>query len=317
MKPQANRLPWQTINFLYALIVSGITICLPVYSNAGQDALKSLETARGSGCYKFGDEETPAKARRAAMAIAQEEAVRKHHVFVESSQRVKNFQLEEDLIQTASAAMLQEIQIEKEERKAQEICITLTAKISPVSMEDMIRQRIAAKEIAQSAKTALVPAQPAFGLKVWTNKSEGRFLENEKLIIYVQSDRDAYLKLDYFQADGTVVHLVPNVYRGQAFIKGAKKYAFGDETSPEQFIVRAPYGTEAIKAIVGVRPFEDTSETSDTVSDSRTYLNGLQSGLRGLKVVAAAASVEIKTDSQTVAEYKQGTSIIQKSNKTP
>jgi hypothetical protein len=45
------------------------------------------------------------------------------------------------------------------------------------------------------------------------------------LVIYVQSDRDAYLKLDYFQADGTVVHLVPNVYRGQAFIKGGKKYA--------------------------------------------------------------------------------------------
>ena len=264
MKPQAARRTWRTTGLLYILVFSSVTVCLPVYSNAGQDSPKSLETVRGSGCYKFGDEETPAKARKAAMTIAQEEAVRRHHVFVESSQRVKNFQLEEDLIQTASAAMLQEIQIEKEERKTQEICITLTAKISPVSIEDMIRQRLNAKEIAQSAKTALVPAQPAFGLKVWTNKAEGRFLEDEKLVIYVQSDRDAYLKLDYFQADGTVVHLVPNVYRGQAFIKGGKKYAFGDETSPEQFIIRAPYGTEAIKAIVGVRPFEDTSETSDT-----------------------------------------------------
>ena len=53
-------------------------------------------------------------------------------------------------------------------------------------------------------------------------------------------------------------------------------------------------------------------EPSD--SDSRAYL---QSGLRGIKVVAAAASVEIKTDSQAVAEYKQGTSNIQKANKTP
>ena len=317
MKPQAASRTWRTIVFLYILVFSSVTICLPVYNNAGQDSPKSLETVRGSGCYKFGDEETPAKARRAAMAIAQEEAVRRHHVFVESSQRVKNFQLEEDLIQTASAAMLQEIQIEKEERKTQEICITLTAKISPVSIEDMIRQRLNAKEIAQSAKTALVPSQPVFGLKVWTNKAEGRFLEDEKLVIYVQSDRDAYLKLDYFQADGTVVHLVPNVYRGQAFIKGGKKYAFGDEASPEQFIIRDPYGTEAIKAIVGVRPFEDTSETRDTVSDSRAYLNGLQSGLRGIKIVAAAASVEIKTDSQAVAEYKQGTSSIQKANKTP
>ena len=181
MKPQANRLPWQTMNFLYALVVSGFTFCLPVYSMAAKDAPTSLETVHGSGCYKFGDEETPAKARRAAMAIAQEQAVRSHHVFVESSVRVKNFQLEEDLIQTASAAMLQDIHVDKEDREAQQICITLTAKISPVSMEDMIRQRVNAKEIAQNAQSALIPDQPAFGLKVWTNKPEGRFLESEKL----------------------------------------------------------------------------------------------------------------------------------------
>ena len=302
MRHQDDRLTWRIAGFLYILLFSSVTVCLPAYSIAGQDAHKSLETVRGSGCYKFGDEETPAKARRAAIAIAQEEAVRRHHVFVESSQRVKNFQLEEDLIQTASAAMLQEIQIEKEERKAQEICITLTAKISPVSIEDMIRQRLNAKEIAQSAKTALLPAQPTFGLKVWTNKPEGRFLEDEKLIIYVQSDRDAYLKLDYFQADGTVVHLAPNVYRGQAFIKGGKKYAFGDETSPEHFIIGPPYGTEAVKAIVGVRPFDDGVVGESSISDSRAYL---QSGLRGIKVVAATSSVEISTESQTVADYKK------------
>ena len=302
MRHQDGRRTRPNIGFLYTLIFSGIAVCLPAYSIAAQDAPKPLETVRGSGCYKFGDEETPAKARRGAMSLAQEQAIRSHHVFVESSQRVKNFQLEEDLIQTASAAMLQEIHIEKEERKAQEICITITAKISPVSIEDMIRQRLNAKEIAQSAKTALVPRQPTFGLKVWTNKPEGRFLENEKLVIYVQSDRDAYLKLDYFQADGTVVHLVPNVYRGQAFIKGGKKYAFGDETSPEQFVINPPYGTEAIKAIVAVRPFDIGTEGEPPTSDSREYL---QKGLRGIKVVAATSSIEISTESHAVADYKK------------
>lgn len=298
--------PKQTTQFVSACVFCVLSWWAPANAWPGQDASKALEMVHGSGCYKFGDEETPAKARRAAMAIAQEDAVRKHHVFVDSSVRVKNFQLEEDLIQTASAAMLQDIHIDKEDRKAQEICVTLSAKISPVSMEDMIRQRLDAKEIAQTAHATAVPDKQAFGLKVWTNKTDGRFLEEEKLVIYVQSDRDAYLKLDYFQADGTVVHLVPNVYRGQAFIKGGRKYAFGDESSPEQFVIRAPYGTEAIKAIVGVRPFEDALETHESVSDSRAYLNGLQSGLRGIKVVAATSSVEIRTESQAVAEYKKG-----------
>ncbi|MEO8340728.1 MAG: DUF4384 domain-containing protein [Nitrospirota bacterium] len=303
MKHQHDRRARRIHSFLYALFFGSIAVCLPAYSVAGQEAPKSLETVHGEGCYKFGDEETPAKARKGAMAIAQEQAVRSHHVFVESSARVKNFQLEEDLIQTASAAMLQEIQIE-EKRKAQEICITVTAKISPVSMEDMIRQRLNAKEIAQNAKTALVPNQPKFGLKVWTNKPEGRFLEDEKVVIYVQSDRDAYLKLDYFQANGKVVHLVPNRYRGQAFIKGGRKYAFGDETSPEHFIVEPPYGTEAIKAIVAVLPFDTGPEGESTESDSREYI---QKGLRGLKVVAATSSVEISTESHQVAAYKKDT----------
>lgn len=102
-----------------------------------------------------------------------------------------------------------------------------------------------------------------------------------------------------------MVHLVPNIYRGQAFIKGGKKYAFGDETSPETFSVDAPYGTEAIKAIVSVRPFEISLDSGETVSDSRTYLNTLKSKLRGIKVLAAASSVEIKTESQTVSNYKK------------
>lgn len=304
MTPELSRLSSQTTHFLSAVVIAGLTVCLPANGMPAQETPTALETVRGSGCYKFGDEETPAKARRGATAIAQEQAIRSHRVFVESSTRVKNFQLEEDLIQTASAAMLQDIKIENEERKAQEICITLTAKISPVSMEDMIRQRVNAKEIAQTAQSALVPESPAFGVKVWTNKPDSRFLENDKLVIYVKSERDAYLKLDYFQADGTVVHLVPNVYRGQAFIKSGKTYAFGDESSPEQFVINAPFGTEAIKAIMAVRPFDLGTEGGQSVSDSRAYL---QSGLRGIKVVAATSSVELQTTSRAVEEYKKDT----------
>ena len=101
-----------------------------------------------------------------------------------------------------------------------------------------------------------------------------------------------------------MVHLVPNVYRGQAFIKGGKKYAFGDEASPEQFVINPPYGTEAIKAVVAVRPFDSEAEGAPSVSDSRAYL---QSGLRGIKVVAATSSVEISTESHMVADYKKDT----------
>jgi hypothetical protein len=262
---------------------------------------QALESVRGSGCYRFGDDETPAKARRAAMTLAQEEAVRHHRVFVDASTRVKNFQLDEDVVRTASAAFLQDIVVEREERRNQEICITLTAKLRSLSAEEMLRQKIAAKEISQQVESALIPPKQAFGLKIWTNKNENNFIEDDRLIIYVKSDRDAYLKLDYFQADGKVVHLVPNIFRGQAQILGGTAYAFGDDSGPDQFIVKEPYGDEIIKAVVSSKPF-DISNDTETVSESRVYLQG---GLRGVKVVAAEASLPLKTVSKTVDEYNK------------
>lgn len=282
--------------FLSVLDISGS-------GGAHAEGPRGADTVRGCACYEFGDDQTPTQARRGAIVKAQEEAVRSHGVLVKSSSRIKNFQLEEDIIQTTSAGMLQEIVVEKEERKPREICITIRAKLLPVSVEELINQRVGAKEIAQAAQATLVPPQPKFGLKVWTNKPDRRLTEGEKLIVYVQSERDAYLKLDYFQADGTVVHLVPNMFRGQALIQAGKTYSFGDAEagSPEQFVIGAPFGAEVVKAITGVQPFDPNADEDKAVGNSQEYLNRL----RGIKVVAAASSVELNTESRAVTDYKK------------
>ena len=286
---------------LISLLVLGIfTVASSGFS--ATDIPQSKETVRASHCYRYGDDETFNKARETTINIALKQAIRNHRVFVESSTRVKNFQLDDDIIATTSVAMLKETTVEKEERKPQEVCITVAASLNTNSAEELIRQRLAAKEVAIDAKAAVVPVQQDFGLRVWTNKSTNSFVENERLIIYVKSDRDAYLKLDYFQANGTVVHLVPNKYRGQGHITGGKTYAFGDEASPEQFIVREPYGDEVIKAIASVTPFDLSNEPVEVISDSRAYI---KTNLRGIRLIAAESSVSLKTESTAVSEQKQ------------
>jgi hypothetical protein len=275
---------------------------IPPSSFSATDSLQTKETVHASHCYRYGDDETFTKARETAINIALKQAIRSHRVFIESSTRVKNFQLEDDIITTTSVAMLKETTIEKEERKPQEVCVTVTASLNTNSAEELIRQRLVAKEVAIEAKATVVPAQQDFGLKVWTNKPTNDFVENERLIIYVKSDRDAYLKLDYFQANGTVAHLVPNKYRGQGHITGGKTYAFGDDTSPEQLIIDAPYGDEVIKAIASVIPFDLLNEPVEVISDSRNYIS---STLRGIRLVAAESSVSLKTESTAVSEQMQ------------
>jgi hypothetical protein len=286
---------------LIAILILGTLIVAPPPRVSATDSFQAKETVRASHCYRYGDDETFNKARETALNIALKQAIRSHRVFIESSTRIKNFQLDDDIIATTSIAMLKNTTVEKEERKPQEVCVSITALLNPSSTEDLIRQRLAAKEVAIEAKAAVVPAQQNFGLKAWTNKPTNSFVENERLIIYVQSDRDAYLKLDYFQANGTVAHLVPNKYRGQGHITGGKIYAFGDDTSPEQLIVQEPFGDEVIKAIASVTPFDLSNEPVESIGDSRDYI---KSKLRGVRLVAAESSVSLKTESAAVSEQR-------------
>lgn len=267
-----------------------------------------LETVRGTGCYSYGDNETPAQAKRAAMTIAQEQAVRSHRVFVESTSTVRKFQLEDDLIQTMSAGMLEQIRVESEEKKGQEICLTVTAKLSPVSFEELIKQRANAKHVAQVAQTPLMPQSQGFGLRVWVDKADGHYIEGDRLVVYVQSERDAYLKLDYFMADGCVLHLVPNVYRGQALIHGGQTYSFGGDADPEHIFITQPFGAETIKAMLSAVPIEESGyDAGRGCDDSRVYLQRLESdirkGTRGAKLSGVDRSVPLVTTSKAVDTY--------------
>lgn len=273
----------------------------------GSAGAKPLETVTGEGCYAYGDNETPAQAKQAAQSIAQEKAVRTHRVYVQSETKVKNFQLENNVIQTASAGMLEDIKVEKEEKKSgQVICVSVSAKLSPFSIEEMIRQRINAKDIAEEAvKSRVVISSVGFGLRVWTNKTDERFIEGERLIIYVSPERDGYLKLDYFQADGTVVHLVPNLYSGQVMVKAGQTYVFGDDASAQHFVIQHPYGNETIKAILSEQPVEIPIKSDKPVEDSRDYLKNLKSGTRGVRIVGVEQAVSLMTVSKADNAYQE------------
>lgn len=253
-------------------------------SPVGAEPGGALEPVRGQGCYSYGDDDTPAKAKKASLALARENAVSSHHVYVQSASTVKNFQLEDDVIQAASAAMLQDVRIEKQEQKDREVCTVITAKISPVKLNDLIKQQTQAKDLAQAAETPLLAGGSSFGVKVWTNKHAGRFVEGDLLVVSVQSDRDGYLKLDYYQADGTVVHLIPNVFGGDAFVKAGQVYTFGGPGTRETFTVQGPFGAETIKALVSTQPFHSSFAATRNVDDSREYLGTLRVATRGVKV---------------------------------
>lgn len=237
---------------------------------------------QGSACYRLGDDESLLSAQKKALALAREAALKKIKAFTENADKLGTRGLEPEVVAAASRVGLSNERITKQEVKSNQVCVWMTATPNSKEVGELIRQRLNAKELAKKVQDpAVVPASSNFGLKVSTNKKEGEpFVEGERLIIYVESEKDAYLKLDYYTAEGKVVHLVPNVFSNEARIQGGQKYSFGDEGAAAEFKISAPFGEETIKAMASTVPFESALIGGDQVSEATVYLTKVQGILR-------------------------------------
>ncbi len=143
------------------------------------------------------------------------------------------------------------------------------------------------------------PKGGAFDLKVWSDKAAGEpYLEGENLVLYVRSETSAFLRIDYYQADGQIVHLLPHplvdnqVQAGQPFTLGGNSHAF-------QFTVAPPFGMEMLTVVASQNPIDLKAETA-TGELNDPYIEHLSHQLQtyGTQGKAAAAYVRIQTRPQ-------------------
>lgn len=261
-----------------------LLILLPQFVRAEQ-----LQTAKGQACFTYGDKETPLQAKEEAIVLARKNAVENHRVFIDSKTAVRDFVLEKDLVEAVSRGTLTQVQILNQTQEGRTICVTVSGLIDPTETQKVIDQRVKAKAMVTDALSQEASPRSAFGLKVWVNSSDGRYTEGEELIIHLQSESEGYLQLDYYQADGNVVHLVPNLFRGQAKIEKGETYTFGGAMSAEQIIIQGPFGDELIKAFVSPQPIPEIYEAKQLVEDSASHIQTMKMKLRGVRVQANAA----------------------------
>jgi len=283
---------------LFLIIILGGSLLIFL---TGEGITHASERVEGYGCYSYGDQETPQQGSQKAMIMARRSAVENYRVFVKSESSVRDFQLVEDVIMEVSSGMLSHVKITKREESGRNLCLSISANIDPEPMEALIKQKIEAKKIVEDGQSDALNPPSFFPLKVWTNNPTGRYFEGESLVISVESDRSGYLYLDYFQADGTVVHLVPNLFRAQARIEEGITYTFGADDSPEKFIITGPFGHEMIRAMVSPTPLKVSIQENSIVTESRSYLETLK-GSRGISV-QANASVTLMTSSKAAQKF--------------
>jgi len=282
---------------------------------SAKSAASEASQVQGFSCYRMSADESLLSVQKKALTLAREDALKRIKTFVESTGQGSAHGLDPEIVAAAGRVGLSNERITRQEVKAGQVCVGIAATPNSKDIADLIKQRLNAKALAQTLKVddpVVATSVSRFGMKVWTNKKEGEpFVEGERLIIYVESEKDAYLKLDYYTAEGKVVHLVPNVFTSEARIQGGQKYSFGDDGAAAEFKISGPFGDETIKALVSTIPFDPALATTDQISDSIAYLKKVQTVLKAKAKESTWSSAMValvtsnKDDLQAARERKK------------
>ncbi len=100
---------------------------------------------------------------------------------------------------------------------------------------------------------------------VWTDKGDGGvYRDKERMIVYLKSNADCYIKLVYHDAGGNNILIFPNKHSDKNIqIKANTVYSIGgdEETARFKFEIGPPFGTELIKAFASTKPIPDMDLT--------------------------------------------------------
>ncbi len=149
------------------------------------------------------------------------------------------------------------------------------------------------------------PSGGAFGLKVWSDKAPGAaYVEGEKLVLYVISEAQAFLRIDYYQADGKIVHLLPNPLMSNQ-VQAGQRFTLGDDGNAFQFKVAPPFGAEMLTVVASQQSMDINAKTA-TGELNDAYINHLSDQLQtyGAQGKTAAAYIHIQTQPQALVPPK-------------
>jgi hypothetical protein len=131
------------------------------------------------------------------------------------------------------------------------------------------------------------PTGGDFNLQLWLDKDSGRpYDEGETLGISLQASSDAYLRIDYYQADGQVLHLLPNPL-GVNRVKAGEPFVFGTLTSHVPLVVGPPFGEEMLIVIASQQAIPLPADAA-LVESSQHYISQLTHDLQRIKEGKAA-----------------------------
>jgi hypothetical protein len=258
-------------------IIFAAVLCLLIFSNNLYAAQSAITEAEGYSC--AGEDKSRKQTEQASLADAKRNAVENALSYVKSETKVKNFQLEKDIIQAYSNATVKVIEIKehnwyKDERSGDCYKTRIKAEIIP--------DEKAMNELAANKATADDPELP-LNVKVWTDKKEYR--GKEKIKIFLKGNKPFFARVIYVNVKGESLQLLPNPSRLDNYFNGGVIYEIPSGNDRFELEVSQPFGEESIIVYASSTELGDIKlKSSGSVYEVKTRADDVGIKTRGIQL---------------------------------
>jgi len=289
MKPSITSCRALIYGLLFLVILPAGTLSAPAVSSGQEDrgvAVAPDEEKRSSihevdGYAYLSEDMTLSQVRAAALATAKRQALEMARTYVTSKTRVKDFEVQYDLIWTdaeGAVTVLEQKDLGIEENSRYHVWVRAEVEYS-----------LKPKDSRPGAGAAMDPGLP-LQVRVWSSKKH--YSKGDRIEIFLQGNRDFYARVVDMDASGNIVQLLPNGYRKDAFFRAGEIYRIPGEGDAFQLEVVPPFGEDRIVVYASEVPLGDVSlePAGAGLGIYRGSPSSLGAKSRGIAVTGSGAS---------------------------
>ena len=245
--------------------------------------------ADGNAC--MGYDKSRKQTEEEASADAKKKAAEHASTYVKSESRLKDFELEKDLVEAYSNATVKVIQeISKSWYRDASLGECCQVKIKA----EVIPDNEAMERISKGKGLAEDPTAP-LTVQLWNDKKE--YKKGDKIKIYIRGNKPFYARILHKGVNGELLQLLPNPYRPDHYFNGGVIYEIPSGPDRFELEVTPPFGNENIIVYASTAPLGEI----DLAPDGGVYKIKTESEKIGLKSREVSLSEKIGLKSRGVS----------------
>ena len=215
----------------------------------------TIVEADGISC--MGYDKSRKQTEEEALANAKKKAVEHTSTYIKSESRLKDFELEKDLVEAYSNATVKVIQeVGRSWVKDASLGDCCQVKIKA----EVIPDNEAMERISKGKGQIEDPTAP-LNVQLWSDKKG--YKETEKIKIYIRGNKPFYARVVYKMINGELRQLFPNPFRQSNYFNGGAIYAIPSPEDQFELEVEPPFGKETIVVYASTAPLGEIDLTPD------------------------------------------------------